>query len=163
MAGEARAIEFVVSEAAPADATAIAALLQCAFAEFEALYTPEAFVATVPPESGILTRLEDGPLWVAVRESAVIGTVGAVYLTGSVLVRGMAVHPSARGLGAGKCLLDQVERFAKQKGARMLALYTTAFLNQAIRVYKAAGFTFTGEKASPHGTELLRMVKALVP
>jgi GNAT superfamily N-acetyltransferase len=154
-------VEIIVSRATEADATSISALLKCAFVEFEVLYTPEAFAATVPSGSGIVARLEEGPLWVAGPRSSLLGTVGAVRLPDSVLVRGMAVHPSARGLGAGKCLLDHVERFARQEGAQLLALYTTAFLDRAIRLYRAAGFIFTGEKANPHGTELLRMEKAL--
>ncbi len=158
-----RATKFVVRKATTADATAISALLKEAFAEFEALYTPEAFAATVLGDSGVLARLEEGPLWVAEIGPSIIGTVGAMRVADSVMVRGMAAHPSARGLGVGKCLLDHVECFAIQEGARFLELYTTAFLDRAIHLYQAAGFTFTGEKANPHGTELLRMTKALTP
>ncbi len=160
---EVRATEFAVRRATAADATAISALLKGAFAEFEALYTPEAFAATVLGDSGVLARLEEGPLWVAEIGPSIIGSVGTKRVADSVMVRGMAAHPSARGLGVGKCLLDHVECFAIHEGARFLDLYTTAFLDRAIRVYQAAGFTFTGEKANPHGTELLRMTKALTP
>jgi hypothetical protein len=60
-------------------------------------------------------------------------------------------------------VLDNVEHFAKQEDAQQLELYTTAFLNRAICLYQAAGFRFTGEKVNPHGTELLRMTKAVAP
>jgi GNAT superfamily N-acetyltransferase len=156
-----RATEVVVRKAGAADATAVSELLKCAFMEFETLYTPEAFVATVLPDSGILARLQEGPLWVAEKPPSLIGTVGAIRASDSVLVRGMAVHPSARGLGVGKFLLDQVERFAREEGVRLMTLYTTPFLDRAIHLYQAAGFTYTGEKASPHGTELLCMTKVL--
>jgi ribosomal protein S18 acetylase RimI-like enzyme len=152
---------LVVRRATRADAAAISALLRVSFAQFEALYTPEAFAATVLPESGILTRLEEGPVWVTELEKSVIGSVGAMKLSESVMVRGMAVHPSARGIGVGKTMLDHVEQFAIQEDARLLELYTTAFLDRAIRLYQAAGFTFTGEKVNPHGTELLLMTKVL--
>jgi GNAT superfamily N-acetyltransferase len=159
--GRHRATEVVVRKAGAADATAVSELLRCAFTEFETLYTPEAFVATVLPDSRIIARLEEGPLWVAEKLPSLIGTVGAIRASDSVLVRGMAVHPSARGLGVGKFLLDQVERFAREEGVRLMTLYTTPFLDRAIHLYQAAGFTYTGEKANPHGTELLRMTKVL--
>src|SRR5260370_26279002 len=154
-----RATKFAVRKATGADATAISALLKEAFAEFESLYTPEAFAATVLSDSGVLARLKEGPVWVAEIGPSIIGTVGAMRGSDSVMVRGT----SARGLGASKCLLDHVECFAIQEGARFLELYTTAFLDRAIRLYQAAGFTFTGEKANPHGPELLGMTKALTP
>jgi ribosomal protein S18 acetylase RimI-like enzyme len=68
----------------------------------------------------------------------------------------------ARGaLGIGKILLDLTENFAEKYGYEYLSLYTAVFLKQAIHLYQASGFQFTGETANPHGTELLRMVKVL--
>jgi putative acetyltransferase len=152
---------FLMREATAADASAIAALLKGAFLEFERFYTPGAFAATVLPESGVLGRLDDGPLWVAEKESAVVGTVAAICVTDSVMVRGMAVEPSVRGLGVAKGLLSLTESYARRQGYERLSLYTTAFLRQAIALYRTSGFQFTGETANPHGTELLRMVKVL--
>ena len=152
---------LVVREAGRDDARAISNLLRCAFLEFEPLYTPEAFLATAPSEIGTLARLEEGPLWVVEGRDALVGTVSAKCLSDSVYIRGMAVHPAARGLGLGRMLLAQMERFARQQNRKYLCLYTTAFLKQAIHLYQRAGFRFTGETANPHGVELLRMVKAL--
>ena len=77
------------------------------------------------------------------------------------MVRGMAVSPAARGFGVGGKLLSLTEDFTRQHGYRRLSLYTTAFLKPAIQLYQRAGFQFTGETSNPHGTELLRMAKAL--
>jgi N-acetylglutamate synthase-like GNAT family acetyltransferase len=151
----------LVREATPVDAHAISALLRRAFLEFEKLYTPEAFLATVQPEDGVLARLREGPLWIAERESTAIGTVGATRMPDSVIVRGMAVDPAAQGLGIGRTLLDLTENFARKHGYGRLSLYTTAFLKQAIHLYQTSGFQFTGETTNPHGTELVRMVKVL--
>jgi len=147
--------------ATTSDASAISALLRRAFLEFEPLYTPQAFVATVQPENGILKRLEEGPIWVAEKDHGVIGTVSAVCSDDSIMVRGMAVDPKVRGQKVGKALLDLTEDFARKQGLDRMSLYTTAFLLTAIRLYESTGFAFTGEKANPHGTELLRMVKVL--
>jgi N-acetylglutamate synthase-like GNAT family acetyltransferase len=150
-----------IRRAIPSDASAVSALLRRAFQEFEPLYTPEAFVATVQPESGILKRSEEGPLWVAENDDGVIGTVAAVCSADSVMVRGMAVDPRARGQQIGRALLRITEDFACEQGYERMSLYTTAFLLRAIRLYQCSGFEFTGEKTTPHGTELLRMVRVL--
>lgn len=150
-----------IREARVADAGAITRVLESAFAEFRHLYTPEAYVATVQPESGIVTRLQEGPVWVAERGSVVVGTVSAVRAGDSVLVRGMAVSPKERSLGLGRALLELTEDFARERRCQQMSLYTTAFLRSAIRLYRSSGFEFTGETATPHGTELLRMVKTL--
>jgi N-acetylglutamate synthase-like GNAT family acetyltransferase len=153
--------KLLIRKAAASDAGAVSALLKRAFHEFEPLYTPEAFVATVQPESGVLKRLGEGPLWIAEHEHALVGTVAAICSADSVTVRGMAVDPDARGLKIGKALLQLTEDFAREQGFESMSLYTTAFLRRAIGLYRSSGFEFTGEKASPHGTELLRMVKVL--
>jgi ribosomal protein S18 acetylase RimI-like enzyme len=145
--------------ATAADAPAISALLRESFAEFRSHYTPAAFAATVLPASGVLARLNEGPVWVAEREATIEGTVGAILSGESATIRGMAVRPSVRHLGLGRRLLDEAERFAAEHGAQTLELYTTAFLLGAIRLYEAAGFTFTGQGVNPNGTELLRMTK----
>jgi N-acetylglutamate synthase-like GNAT family acetyltransferase len=150
-----------IRAATTSDAGAVSTLLRRAFQKFESLYTPEAFVATVQPESGILKRMQEGPLWVAESDHGVIGTVCAVRSEDSIMVRGMAVDPKERGRGIGQALLNLTEDFAREQGLDRMCLYTTAFLLSAIRLYESAGFAFTGETANPHGTELLQMVKIL--
>jgi N-acetylglutamate synthase-like GNAT family acetyltransferase len=150
-----------IRRATISDAAAVSDLLRRAFQEFEPLYTPEAFVATVQSESGILKRIEEGPLWVVQNDHGVIGTVSAVRSEDSIMIRGMAVDAEAREQKIGKALLDLTEEFAREQGFARMSLYTTAFLLRAIRLYQSSGFVFTGEKTSPHGTELLRMVKVL--
>jgi ribosomal protein S18 acetylase RimI-like enzyme len=153
--------QVFVRRAVEADAETISALLRESFAQFEPLYTPAAFAATVLPASGVLARLREGPIWVAERESLIVGTVGAILAGELATIRGMAAHPSSQGLGIGRRLLNEVQRFAAGQRVLVLDLYTTAFLHRAIRLYEAAGFGFTGEIVNPNGTELLRMTKML--
>jgi ribosomal protein S18 acetylase RimI-like enzyme len=156
--------QAVIRRATAADAEALSALVRAAFAEFEPLYTQAAFAATVLAPAGVLARLDESPIWVAESPSAVLlGTVGTIQSGDLATIRGMAVHPLARGAGLGKRLLDEAELFAAEHHARIVELYTTAFLYGAIRLYEAAGFEFTGETVNPNGTELLRMAKALRP
>jgi GNAT superfamily N-acetyltransferase len=143
--------------ATPRDAAGIAALLRDAFQQFQPVYTPEAFAATVLEPDGVIARLREGPIWVVERDGLIAGTAGLR----ECLIRGMAVHPDARGQGIGAQLLAEAERFAFAGGCARLSLYTTRFLTSAIRLYEGAGFRFTGEVIAPHGTELVRMEKLL--
>ena len=152
---------FTIRPASARDDDLISSVLRAAFAEFEPRYTPAAFAATVLTPEEVLVRFDEGPLWVAEASSAIIGTVGAKQTSNSVLIRGMAVSPQGRRSGVGLALLRQVEEFAARQGVRQIELFTTAFLDRAIGLYCSAGFTFTGERVSPHGTELLRMTKRL--
>ncbi|HZF38923.1 MAG TPA: hypothetical protein VE715_08875 [Blastocatellia bacterium] len=67
-----------IRTAVPDDAPAIASTLHRAFLQFEPLYTPEAFAATVSSTDQIRLRLNEGPIWVALRDEVVVGTVSVV-------------------------------------------------------------------------------------
>jgi|ERR1022692_114585 GNAT superfamily N-acetyltransferase len=95
--------------AQPDDAVTVAAVLYESFVEFEALYTEGGFAATTPGAQQVLTRMQEGPVWVGLREGVVLGTVAAVVKGESVYIRGMAVLPNARGSGVGAGLLKQLE------------------------------------------------------
>jgi GNAT superfamily N-acetyltransferase len=146
--------------AVPDDAEAIAATLRNAFLEFEPLYTLAAFRATTPPAQQILARWSEGPTWVAIRDGRILGTVSAVPRGAELYIRSMAVHPAARGCGAGGALLQTIEDWALQQQHEQLALSTTPFLEAAIRLYRRRGFRQVGE-SDLFGTPLLLMSKRL--
>lgn len=154
------ATEVVIRRAQAQDASEVASVLRLAFAEFESLYTREGYAATTPNRSTILTRIREGPVWVAVHDVHMVGTASAVLKETGVYVRGVAVIPAARGFGAGRLLLEEIETFAVENGIVRLFLSTTPFLNQAIRLYETFGFHSTRE--GPHelfGTPLFTMEK----
>jgi len=145
------------------DAPAIALVLQAAFAEYECLYTRAAFAATTPPTEEIVRRLGEGPTWIALLHRTVVGTVSAVLREEALYIRSMAVVPEARGRGVGRLLLEQVERYAGERGFRYLELSTTPFLTSAIALYERAGFSQNdGEPRQLCGTPLFNMRKVLV-
>jgi GNAT superfamily N-acetyltransferase len=151
-----------IRRAVPDDASAIASVLQQAFAEFEAAYTPEAFAATTPTAHQIQDRFDEGPVWVAVDESVVVGTIAAVPQGEALDLRSMAVLPTGRGRGTGRRLLEEAEQFARQHGYKQLRLSTTPFLAGAIALYAGAGFSRSPEGPSDLcGTPLVTMVKRL--
>jgi ribosomal protein S18 acetylase RimI-like enzyme len=152
--------DIQIREATPGDASAIEAVLREAFVEYRASYTAEAFAATTPSGERIRSRMEEGPVWVAVLGGVIVGTVSVVARGESLYVRGMAVLPAARGRRLGEALLRQLEEFAAAQGYGRLWLSTTPFLSRAIQLYERAGFRRSDE--GPHelfGTPLFTMEK----
>lgn len=152
--------DIQVRMAAPADASSIAAVLYESFAEYRLSYTEEAFAATTPATEQIQSRMNEGPVWVAVHDGAIVGTVSVVARGTSLHIRGMAVLPSARGRKVGERLLEQVLNFASTHGCERLSLSTTPFLARAIRLYERLGFERNSQ--GPHdlrGTPLFTMEK----
>jgi len=151
-----------IRRALPDDASLIASVLHAAFVEYESSYTPEAFAATVCTPEQIRARMEEGPVWIALRNGIIKGTVAAVPKGEALYVRGMAVDPVTRGSGIGRALLNCVEEFAIESGFKALRLSTTPFLSSAIRLYEKYGFLRSND--GPHdlfGTPLFTMVKPL--
>lgn len=155
-------VSIKIRKATSRDARTIARVLRESFAEYEASYTAEGFSATTPNAEQVRSRLDEGPIWVAVQAGKIVGTVSAVSRGEALYIRGMAVHGAARGRGVGKLLLSEVESFARARRHKLLVLSTTPFLARAIRLYEQAGFQRSSE--GPHdlsGTPLFTMLKTL--
>ncbi len=153
-----------VRRAEPRDAAAIASVLRSAFAEYELLYTPAAFTATTPSRVEIEQRIREGPVWIAVCDDVVVGTVSAMRRAEQLFIRGMAVVPSMRGLGAAGLLLEHVECYGRACGCSHLELSTTPFLDSAIALYQRCGFRRSGGGSQDlFGTPLFTMTKTLAP
>lgn len=148
--------------ATSADLPSLVSLLYDSFVEFRSFYTDEAFAATTPTSVELLRRMNEGPVLLATKDNAPLGTVSAVAREDHLYIRSMAVLPQARGLGLGALLLRTVEDFALAQGHKRLILSTTPFLTLAIRLYERSGFRRTID--GPHdlfGTPLITMVKDL--
>jgi ribosomal protein S18 acetylase RimI-like enzyme len=155
---------MTIRRAQAEDAPAIATTLYESFVEFRPLYTPKGFAATAISAEEIKARLDEGPMWVALREDSICGTVAAVARGRALYVRGMAVLARARGKGVGEALLKHVETFATEHGLETLLLTTTPFLNSAIRLYERLSFCRTPDGSSDlFGTPLFTMEKRLSP
>ena len=144
------------------DAASIAAVMHTAFVEYESAYTPEAFAATTPILEQIQHRMSEGPMWVALKDGSIVGTVSVVAKSQGLYVRGMAVLPIAQGQRIGPLLLEHVKQFASRQRCERLFLSTTPFLTHVIRLYEQWGFRRSDE--GPHelfGTPLFTRVKTL--
>jgi GNAT superfamily N-acetyltransferase len=140
----------------------IASVLHSSFVEYESSYTPAAFAATISTPEQIRERINEGPVWIAMQNGIIVGTVSAAERGEALYIRGMAVERAARGSGTGRALLNCAEEFAIQGGFKALRLSTTPFLSNAIRLYEKCGFCRSND--GPYdlfGTPLFTMVKTL--
>ncbi len=76
---------------------------------------------------------------------------GALKLHGEAPaeLKRMWVDPGSRGLGVGRRLLESLEALARENGAKVLRLETNRALEEAIELYRKAGF----EEVAPFNDE----------
>jgi len=154
--------EVQVRRATENDAPGVVSVLRQAFAEYEPLYTERGYRATTPATAEIVARMDQGPVWVAVHKDQIVGTGSVVPRPEGIYIRGMAVIPLARGLGIGRRLLDEIQRFAIVQEASRLFLSTTPFLDKAIGLYEVFGFRRSEDGSHDlFGTPLFTMEKAI--
>jgi DNA-binding MarR family transcriptional regulator/GNAT superfamily N-acetyltransferase len=115
--------------------------IQSYFAElddrFDAGFDP---AQSISADAAELTE-PDGLLLVARLRDEAIGC-GALKLHGRepAEIKRMWVAPSARGLGVGRRILNELERNAGRRGVKVVRLETNQSLTEAANLYRAAGF-----------------------
>jgi GNAT superfamily N-acetyltransferase len=148
-------VEFAVE---PPTTEAARFCLEAYFAELDAR-----FDLGFDPERSISADTDElveprGLLLVARLRSEPMGC-GAVKLHGSepAEIKRMWVAPSARGLGLGRRILKELERYARAHGASVAHLETNRALDEAIALYRSAGYVevarFNDEPYADHWFE----------
>lgn len=127
----------------PLDSDAARRLIAELDAYLNSLYPPEDNFVDLPSADVFLVARDDGEP---------VGC-GAVRLldAGTAEVKRMYASPSVRGTGVAWRLLQQLETFARERGAERLVLETGPRQLDAIALYERSGFTVIpcwGEYAS---------------
>ena len=138
-----------IRRASPSDLAAVNAL----FEELQgphADHYPQIFVRTGTEDyCRAVLGAEDHAVFVAEREAATIGMAIAQLLDETsphcfpmklCRLNSIVVTEKARGTGAGRALIGEVEAFARQNGVRDLRLYVAEFNERAIELYERMGF-----------------------
>jgi nitroimidazol reductase NimA-like FMN-containing flavoprotein (pyridoxamine 5'-phosphate oxidase superfamily)/GNAT superfamily N-acetyltransferase len=149
-----------IRSAKPEDSAQVASVLESAFAEYRSSYTDVGFAATVLTKTKVEARMAEGPMWVALQNGVIVGTVAALSKGEALHVRGMGIVPAARGKQIGELLLKHIEDFARRQGHTRMTLSTTPFLARAISLYEHFGFERSDEgPLDLFGTPLFSMEK----
>jgi GNAT superfamily N-acetyltransferase len=91
------------------------------------------------PREEIVER--GGEVFFALRNSEVVGTAAAIWEgEDTVELAKLGVAASARGHGLGRDLTLAVIEFARQHGAKRVALVSSTKLKTAVRLYESVGF-----------------------
>ena len=95
--------------------------------------------------------------WIAEQDDVRVGSVFLVQarneqthapIAGCAQLRMLLVEPAARGLGIGVRLVDECERFARERGYQRIMLWTNSVLLAARGIYQRAGYRLIASE--PH-------------
>jgi GNAT superfamily N-acetyltransferase len=82
-----------------------------------------------------------GRLWIAEEHGRVIGSIAVVDAKDGVgQLRWFLITPEARGTGLGRRLLETALAYCRDRGMRLVFLWSFAQLGDALRLYERAGF-----------------------
>jgi len=108
-------------------------------------HTFEAYVAG-PMAEFAKSHNDRQRIWIVEKDGAIAGSVAIVEASSDqAQLRWLLLHPSARGSGLGRRLVEEATGFCRDKGYSQIFLWTVSALLAAQRLYQSAGFQLTQE------------------
>lgn len=154
---------LVFRTAEAADASAIAAVIAVAFAQYRGRLIPESNAFRETPEA-IADQLVTGSgAIIAERNGTMVACVVTEAIDGDLYFGRLAVLPEARGLGLAKRLIASVEDDARGRGLLGVRLGVRIALVENQRLFQSLGYREISREAHPgfdHPTSIT-MRKAL--
>jgi len=115
-------------------------------AEYGWDHTFEAYVAG-PLAEFAKSQTDRERIWILERDAAIVGSIAIVEVSDDeAQLRWFLLHPSVRGKGVGRFLMDEALRFCREKDYSRIILLTEKSLVAAARLYEQFGFGLTEEK-----------------
>ncbi|MBP0457782.1 GNAT family N-acetyltransferase [Streptomyces montanisoli] len=145
-----------VRAAVTADAPRVAAVTDAAYRP----YVARIGLAPVPMEADHAADIAAGRVFVTGRP--VTGVLVIEPHEDHLLLASVAVHPDARGTGAGRALLEFTERRAAALGLHEVRLYTHALMTENQALYERIGYVRTG-RATEGRYDRVHYRKAVAP
>jgi ribosomal protein S18 acetylase RimI-like enzyme len=114
----------------------VAALVDAAYGH----YVERLGMRPGPMADDYATVIRDHRVTVAERHGAIVGVVVLTVTEEGFLVDNVAVHPSHRGTGLGKALLQFAEGEARRMGFDSIYLYTHEQMTENLALYSRIGY-----------------------
>lgn len=125
--------------AVPADANAVAALVQLAYEH----YVERIGVTPAPMLDDYARVIGEHEAWVLEEDESLVAALVLVPMSDHLFVDNVAVHPACQGRGIGRALLDLAEGRARELGVSELRLYTNALMTDNVALYGRLGWEET--------------------
>ncbi|MFX0185049.1 MAG: GNAT family N-acetyltransferase [Candidatus Hodarchaeota archaeon] len=139
-------------------------ILSESFKPYHQYYTPEAYQKTVNSPIVIKKRImsQKKEVLVVTYRKEIVGTASLTkQRKGRFHIRSMAVKPNYQNKGIGKCILEKIDKIAKEGHTKIISLECFEPLTNAIGLYERLGYRRTDKKRNYHGISIFEMIKEL--
>jgi ribosomal protein S18 acetylase RimI-like enzyme len=134
--GSVTATEYTLRRADEADAQAVAALVDAAYGH----YVERIGFPPRPMTDDYTQVIRDNRVTVAETQAAIVGVIVLNDDDEGFYIDNVAVHPSRRGGGVGRSLLEFAEAEARRVGFDSIYLYTHEKMTENIALYSRIGY-----------------------
>ena len=145
--------------AVPADAAAIAALTNEAYAKWVPIAGRKPLPMEVDYAAAVLSHRFD----LIEADGELAALIETTPDGDQLLIVNVAVKPAFQGLGLGVRLMRHAEALAAQAGLKGTRLYTNRLFAANIALYRSLGYSLDGEEAFPGGVVRVNMSRPLAP